>query len=95
MPPAYVTAAEAGVILRCHERTIRRMIARGEIQAVFIAGRWLIAPEDLPGALPRRPPPPVRLRGPARGPVGQAVREIEAARRARATASAIDSSGRS
>lgn len=48
-----LTAAEAAAELRCHEKTIRRMIGRGEIDAYLVAGRWLIAREALPTERPR------------------------------------------
>ena len=36
-----------------HEKTVRRMIGRGDIPARLVAGRWLIDPRDLPTRLPR------------------------------------------
>jgi excisionase family DNA binding protein len=63
-----LTAAEAAAELRCHEKTVRRMIGRGEIEAHLVAGRWLI------------PPPPLRHR--PRKPGGhfaEIAREMDAA----------------
>lgn len=74
-----LTTAEAAEALRCHEKTVRRMIGRGELRATLVAGRYLIAPEDLPTAAPPRPAPPRRRPGPPRGVASAAVREIEAA----------------
>jgi excisionase family DNA binding protein len=45
-----LTAHEAADLMRCHEKTVRRMIQRGELRAVKFAGRWLLHPSDLPTA---------------------------------------------
>jgi hypothetical protein len=34
---------EFSVSMRCHERTTRRWIASGELEAVYVAGKYLIA----------------------------------------------------
>lgn len=60
-----LTTAEAAQALRCHERTIRRAIARGEIRATFFGGRYLIPVDALPEMLAPRPLPPIRPRKPA------------------------------
>lgn len=43
-----LTAAEAAVEMRCHERTVRRSIGRGELPARLVAGRWMITASELP-----------------------------------------------
>lgn len=63
--PELLTAAEAARRLRCHERTIRRMIGRGDVAARLVAGRWLIHPDDLDrlgfsSVAPVAPPKPRR-----------------------------------
>ena len=74
-----LTAAEVAATLRCHEKTVRRMIGRGEIDAYFVAGRWLIARGALPTELPRRPPPHrPRPRRPG-GHFAEIAREMDAA----------------
>ena len=74
-----LTAAEAAAELRCHEKTVRRMIGRGEIEAHFVAGRWLIARRALPTELPRRPSPRrPRPRTPG-GHFAEIAREMDAA----------------
>jgi excisionase family DNA binding protein len=75
-----LTTAEVAATLRCHEKTVRRMIGRGEIDAHFVAGRWLIAREALPTELPRRSPPhrPPRPRRPG-GHFAEIAREMDAA----------------
>lgn len=73
-----LTAMEAAMEMRCNEKTVRRMIGRGEIPARLIAGRWLIQPADLPTRVtPRKLPArrPARVHG--EGVAAQAVRELE------------------
>lgn len=55
---AFLTTHEAAAELRCHEKTIRRMIGRGDLRAQMVAGKYLIDPKDLPLELPPRPAPP-------------------------------------
>jgi excisionase family DNA binding protein len=74
-----LTAAEAAEVMRCHEKTVRRMIRRGELPAVFFAGRYLIAPDDLPTAPRLRLAPPPPRRSAPRGVVSAAFREIDEA----------------
>jgi excisionase family DNA binding protein len=79
----FLTTAETAAELRCHEKTVRRMIGRGELAATFVAGRYLIDPDDLPTAppragLPRMPRSPRSSRRPV-GLARQTVREMEAA----------------
>jgi excisionase family DNA binding protein len=83
MSSRFLTTAEAAAELRCHEKTVRRMIGRGELAATYVAGRYLIDPDDLPTAPPRagasRTSRPLRS---LRRPIGlarQIVREMEAA----------------
>ena len=74
-----LTTAEAAAALRCHEKTVRRMIGRGEIDAHFVAGRWLIARGALPTELPIRPPPPRRRPRGGGGHFAEIAREMDAA----------------
>lgn len=78
MSDAPLTTVEAAQALRCHEKTVRRMIGRGEIPAHFVAGRWLIAPADLPTSLPPRPAPPRRRPSQRVGKATALVRRMEA-----------------
>ena len=41
---AHLVVHEVAAQLRCHERTVRRMIARGELAAILVAGRYLRQP---------------------------------------------------
>lgn len=76
--PRVLTALEAAAEMRCNEKTVRRMIGRGEVRARLVAGRWLIRPEDLPTRLPpRKPPPPRPRKVHGEGVAAQAVRELE------------------
>jgi len=75
----FLTTAEAAAELRCHEKTVRRMIGRGEIEARLVAGRWLISREALPTGRPPRPPPRrPRSRRPG-GHFAEIAREMDAA----------------
>jgi excisionase family DNA binding protein len=38
----YLLAIEAAAVLRCHPRTVARMIRRGEIRATVVAGSYRI-----------------------------------------------------
>lgn len=70
-----LTTHEAAERLRCHEKTVRRMIQRGEIEADLVAGRYLIAEDALP--LGRQRPvsvPPPKPRAP-RGRFASMVEE--------------------
>ena len=74
-----LTAAEAAAELRCHEKTVRRMIGRGEIEARLVAGRWLIARAALPTERPLPSAPPRhRPRRPG-GHFAEIAREMDAA----------------
>ena len=83
-----LTTREAAELLRCHEKTVRRMIGRGEIRGVFIAGKWLIAEDALPTSLPPRPAPPLRRPGQLGEASALARRIAGAASRAASTAAA-------
>jgi excisionase family DNA binding protein len=72
-----LTAAEAAEVMRCHEKTVRRMINRGELPAVLVASRYLIAVEDLPTVPRLRPAPPLRRRSGVRGVVSAAFRALD------------------
>ena len=48
-----LTVAEAALLMRCSEVTVRRMIASGQLSAARLAGKWLIAPSALPTAIKR------------------------------------------
>jgi excisionase family DNA binding protein len=39
---AYYTAQEAAAVLKCNERTVRRRIGDGTLEAVTAAGKYLI-----------------------------------------------------
>lgn len=61
--PTYLTAKEAASILRVHERTIARMIRRGQLRGRFFAGKWLLDEREvLDGPAPAPPPKPRRRR---------------------------------
>lgn len=72
----FLTTSEAADVLRCHEKTVRRHILRGDLPATFVAGRYLIDPKDLPTVLPVRPGPPVRRPGSPRGRATEAARRV-------------------
>lgn len=56
-----ITAREAADILRCNERTVRRMVQRGDIPGIVVAGKVLVPRAELPDVLPpSRPDPPAR-----------------------------------
>jgi hypothetical protein len=46
-PPAEVDVVELAVEWRCRPDTVRRYIAAGQLRAEKVAGRWLIAREDI------------------------------------------------
>ena len=60
MTSPYLTAREAAAILRCNERTVRRMVQRGDLPGRVVAGKVLVPEADLPDMLPTRPAPPKR-----------------------------------
>lgn len=76
----YLTVPEVAAILRCHEKTVRRMIRRGEFRAEYVAGRWLVRECDLPGFMPPRRPGPGRPRRQEEGVTMAAARALLAAR---------------
>lgn len=84
MTQQYLTAQEAAAQLRCHERTIRRMIGDGRLPAMLIGGRYLIDPDDLPTPAPllvdEFAPVPRRRRPEPAGRFRQLAARIEASR---------------
>lgn len=72
----FLTTSEAADVLRCHEKTVRRHILRGDLPATFVAGRYLIDPKDLPTTLPEPRAPRPRRPGAARGRATAAARRV-------------------
>lgn len=82
-----LTVAEVAVELRCHEKTVRRMIQRGELPARLVAGKYLIDLADLPTRSTRPDPasvPAARVEPKGDGPAVQAGRRVLASRKAAA-----------
>lgn len=80
MSDELLTTHEAAAVMRCHEKTVRRLIGRGVIPAVRPAGKYLIHRRDLPLDIPARPtsiPPPKPRRD--LGRFGQMADEMDAA----------------
>lgn len=69
-----LTAPEAAAAMRCHEKTVRRMIRAGRLPAVMVAGRWLVDEADLP--LDPKRVRPVRRPEP-RGDFARLARQME------------------
>ena len=42
MSDNFITAREAAQVMRCHEKTVRRLILRGELPGRLVAGKYLI-----------------------------------------------------
>lgn len=42
-----VTTHEAAVLLSCHEKTVRRMILRGDLPAIRVGSRWRLDPDQI------------------------------------------------
>jgi excisionase family DNA binding protein len=40
----FMTIDEVADLVRCEHRTVRRAIKRGELEAAFIGGKWLVRP---------------------------------------------------
>lgn len=80
MTSPYLTVAEVASILRCHEKTVRRRLNRGDIRGTWDGSRWLVHERDVPGALPprRRPTSAPRRHPHEEGVAAQAVRDLEA-----------------
>ncbi len=74
MSRVMLTAAEAGDAMRCHEKTVRRMIRAGQLPAVMVAGKWLIDETDLP--LTPKTVRPARRREP-RGDFARMARQMD------------------
>ena len=75
-----LTAQEAARVLRCHEKTVRRMLNDGRLKGVEVAGRWLIDPADLPApGTPLRAPMQSRRRPGHPGSLTALVDAMEAA----------------
>lgn len=81
-PPQMLTARDVADLLRCHEKTVRRMINNGDIPARMIAGKWLIHPDDAVPPAATTPPPERRWTPTQPGPISQAARDIIKERRA-------------
>lgn len=75
----WLTTHEAAAVLRVHEKTVRRMILRGELEAVKVGHIYRIHEDALPTS--RRPPKPRRSRYRPTGSVSAVVAEMEAAAR--------------
>ena len=72
------TVKQAAKVMGCHEATIRRMIARGELPAARVGSRWRIRPSDLePTTADVRHEPSPTTREP-RGYFSRLVRELSA-----------------
>lgn len=73
-----LTAREAAAEMRCHEKTVRRMIQRGELPARLVAGKWLVAASDLPTRqrIPADRLRPARVEPKGDGPAVQAARAV-------------------
>lgn len=85
MTSPFLTVPEVAGVLRCHEKTVRRMIRRGDLRGEFIAGRWLVRERDVPGLAPRRRPGPGAPRR-TDGATMDLVRQLEAEERREAAA---------
>ncbi len=80
----YLTTAEAATELRCSEKTVYRMVKRGELMAMKVGTRIRILASSLPSPDgPRRLPPPRASKYGAPGTCTAAAKEIIAARAAR------------
>lgn len=74
-----LTTHEAAAAMRIHEKTVRRMILRGDLEAVKVGKSYRIRADDLPTApLARRAPKRTRAYRPS-GSVGRALAEAEMA----------------
>lgn len=74
-----LTTQEAADLMRIHEKTVRRMILRGDLDAVRVGKGYRINRDDLPTApRERREPRKVRAYRPS-GSVGRALADAEMA----------------
>jgi excisionase family DNA binding protein len=48
----YLRAIETAALLRCHPRTVSRMIASGQLEATKVARSWRIRRADVEAMLP-------------------------------------------
>jgi excisionase family DNA binding protein len=48
----YLLAIEAAAVLRCHPRTVSRMIASGQLEATKVTRTWRIRRADVEAMLP-------------------------------------------
>jgi excisionase family DNA binding protein len=76
-PPAFLTVAEAAAALGCHAKTVRAMVARGELAAERVGAQLRVdlaslEPAGGPGLPGRRRDGPAR---PARGEFSRRVKE--------------------
>lgn len=74
-----LTTAQAAHEMACHEKTVRRMIRRGELRAARVGSRYRIRREDLPTE-PRPMPRPPRRRYRPSGEIGRIVESMEQVR---------------
>ena len=50
----YLTVNEAAAQMRCHEKTILRMVKRGDLAATYFGGKYLIDEAALARPVPQR-----------------------------------------
>lgn len=75
----FLTADEVARTLRCTRKTVQRMIRRGDLKAVMVAGRWLVAPADLPTAGARATAPRRTRQAPPSGSLRAIAERMDAA----------------
>lgn len=57
MTEQLLTAAQVAEHLQVCEKTVRRMLNRGDLHGVRVAGMWRMHPDDVPSTAPRREAP--------------------------------------